>query len=87
MIAAELVFAGPKTYYLSKSAYKAGFPKVSPGTLLRLSVIIDAIARGVKRIDFMLGTYEWKDRMKTGTSVVTSYRVDGYLLARLRWWR
>ena len=87
LIAAELVFAGPKTYYLSKSAYKAGFPKVSPGTLLRLSVIIDAIARGVKRIDFMLGTYEWKDRMKTGTSVVTSYRVDGYLLARLRWWR
>lgn len=86
LIAAELVFTGPNTYYLSKSAYNAGFPKASLGTLLRLSVIMDAIAHGVTRIDFMLGTYEWKDRMKSSTESVVSYRIDGFLLARLRWW-
>ena len=87
LVAAELVFVTDGVYYLSKSMYDDGLPKSSPGTLLRLSVIMDAIDNGARHVDFMLGTYPWKQRMQTSTRAVGSYRIDGYLLSHLRWRR
>jgi CelD/BcsL family acetyltransferase involved in cellulose biosynthesis len=84
ILAAELVFTGGETYFLSKTATDRSLPRLSVGAYLRMVVVMDAIRAGVKTVDLMLGDYPWKERMRTGTKAVSSYRVQGFYLSRLQ---
>jgi CelD/BcsL family acetyltransferase involved in cellulose biosynthesis len=83
IVAAELYFSCEGNYFLSKTAADRSHPGISPGSCLRLSMIMDAIGTGGKSIDFMLGDDAWKHRMRSGTKAVASYRAPGHLLARV----
>ena len=82
-IAVELVFCAADTCYLSKEAFDPNFPRMSIGTVIRLHAMMKMQAEGFKTVDFMLGEYPWKERMRTGTRKAATYRAPGPLLRHL----
>lgn len=81
LVAAELVFCAGGTIYLSKSAYDPAFGQYSPGTYVRLRLIMELMAEGLQRVDFMIGDHAWKTRLRSGTNEVRHHRLAGPLLA------
>ena len=78
-------------YYYLKTSYAAAYRPQSPATFLRLRLINDMIARGIRAIDFCGTPYEWEQQW---TSEFRRHHVlsiysdtwRGRLLARLDRW-
>lgn len=73
-IASTFAFEVGEGYYLYNSAYEPEFKQASPGFILVAELIEDAIAKGLKKFDFLRGPERYKYQL--GSEAVPLYNVS-----------
>jgi CelD/BcsL family acetyltransferase involved in cellulose biosynthesis len=93
VIAAEYAFLADGALFGYSTAFDVAWGRYSPGQLLMVYMIQDAIAEGVRELDLGRGTFDykfrWTDRERVDSHVVLSASPTGHLWAyggaALRW--
>lgn len=73
-VAIDVAMRDDRTFYLSKCAYDPDWHSLSPGMVLAILLIREALAQGLSRFDLMGGNHQWKTRFPSVEVTMGNYR-------------